>query len=105
VTRLASPLRRPTAYGHLLGGPDWTSPRGAVWSCCNGACREEEASRCIIIGWWLCFVMIHVHEISQGKWILTRRCLTPNKVMMLLACSPGDAASDDDGIDSHSSAR
>jgi hypothetical protein len=24
---------------------DWTSPRGAAWSCCDGACREEEASR------------------------------------------------------------
>jgi hypothetical protein len=29
---------------------DWTSPWGAAWSCCDGARREEEASRGIVIG-------------------------------------------------------
>jgi hypothetical protein len=62
---------------------DRTSPRGAAWSCCNSACREEEASRDIVISWWLCPLLVPVHEISQGKWILTGQCFPPRKVMML----------------------
>jgi hypothetical protein len=67
---------------------DWTSPWGAAWSCCDGACREEEASRGIIIGRWLCPLLVPVHEISLGKWILTRQCLPPGNVMMLLGVLP-----------------
>jgi hypothetical protein len=67
---------------------DRTSSRGAAWSCCGGACREEEASRGIVIGWWLCPLLVSIHEISSGKWILTRRCLPPGKVMMLLGMLP-----------------
>jgi hypothetical protein len=29
---------------------DRTSPWGVAWSCCDGACQEEEASRGVIIG-------------------------------------------------------
>jgi hypothetical protein len=65
-----------------------TSPQGATWSCRVGAYQEEEASRGIIIGWWLCPLLVHVHEISQGKWILTKRCLPPGKVMKLLGVLP-----------------
>jgi hypothetical protein len=31
---------------------------------------------------------VPVHELSQGKWILTRRCLPPGKVMTLLGVLP-----------------
>jgi hypothetical protein len=41
-----------------------TSPWGTAWSCCVGACQEEEASRGIIIGWWPSTLLVHVHEIS-----------------------------------------
>jgi heme A synthase len=67
---------------------DWTSPRDATWSCCDGACWKEEASWGIIIDWWLYPLLVPVHKISQGKWILTRRCLPPGKVMMLLGLLP-----------------
>jgi hypothetical protein len=50
--------------------------------------REEEASWDIIIGWWLSPLLVPVHEISQDKWILTRRCLPPGKVMILLGVLP-----------------
>jgi hypothetical protein len=29
---------------------DRTSLQGAAWSCCDGACREEEASWGVVIG-------------------------------------------------------
>jgi hypothetical protein len=67
---------------------DRTSPWGATWSYCDGACREEEASRGVIISWWLCPLLVQVHEISQCKWILTRWCLPPSEVMMLLGMLP-----------------
>jgi hypothetical protein len=40
-----------------------TSMRCAGWSCCGGACREEKASRSIVIGWWLYPLLIPVYEI------------------------------------------
>jgi hypothetical protein len=86
VVRLASPYTSLRIIVVCWG--DWTSPRGAAWSCCDGACREEEASWVIIIGWWLCPLLVLVHEISHDKWILTRRCLPPGKVMMLLGVLP-----------------
>jgi hypothetical protein len=46
------------------GGGDRTSPRGATWSCCGSAYREEEASRGIVIDWWLCPLLVLVPEIS-----------------------------------------
>jgi hypothetical protein len=67
---------------------DRISPRVATWSCCDGACREEEASWGIVIGWWPCPILVPVHKISQGKWILTWRCLPPGKVKMLLGVLP-----------------
>jgi hypothetical protein len=67
---------------------DRTSLWGATWSYCDGACQEEEASQGIVIGWSLCPFLIPAHEISQGKWILTRQCLPPGKVMMLLGMLP-----------------
>jgi hypothetical protein len=90
VDGLASPppLHRPTTYSRLLGGGDRTSPRGATWSCCGSAYREEEASRGIVIGWWLCPLLVLVPEISQDKWILTRWYLSLGKVMMLLGVLP-----------------
>jgi hypothetical protein len=43
---------------------DQTSPRGAAWSCYDDTCREEEASRGVVIGWWLSPLLVLVHEIS-----------------------------------------
>jgi hypothetical protein len=86
VDGLASPYTNLWLIAVCWG--DWTSSLGAAWSCCNGACREGEASQGIIISWWLCPLLVPVHEISLGKWILTKWCLPPGKVMMLLGVLP-----------------
>jgi hypothetical protein len=56
VNRLASP------YIGLCWG---TRPScgGAAWSCCDGASREEDASWCIVISWWLCPLLVPAHEL------------------------------------------
>jgi hypothetical protein len=41
VDRLASPYA--SLWLIVVCWGDQTSPRGATWSCCNGACPEEEA--------------------------------------------------------------
>jgi hypothetical protein len=71
-----------------VGWGDRTSPRGAAWSYHDGAYQEEEASQSIVIGCQFCPFLVPVHEMSQGKWILSRRCLSPGKVMMLLGMLP-----------------
>jgi hypothetical protein len=43
---------------------DRTSPRGTAWSCCDGACQEEEASWGVVISWWLYPLLVSIHEIS-----------------------------------------
>jgi hypothetical protein len=86
VDGLASPYTDLRLIAVYWGG--WTSPRCVIWSCCDGACREEEAFRGIVIGWWLCPLLVPVYEISHGKCILIRRCLPPGKVTMLLDVLP-----------------
>jgi hypothetical protein len=46
------------------GGGGGTSLGSVTWSCGDDACREEEASQGVIIGWWLCPLLVPVHEIS-----------------------------------------
>jgi hypothetical protein len=49
VDELASPYTSLQLIAVCRGG-DQTSLCCATWSCCDGACREEEASWGIIIG-------------------------------------------------------
>jgi hypothetical protein len=50
VDELASPYTSLWLIAICWGGGDRTSPWGATWSCCDGACREVEASQGVVIG-------------------------------------------------------
>jgi hypothetical protein len=47
-----------------------------------------EASRGIVIGWRFCPLRYLPMKYRIVKWVLTRRCLPPGKVMMLFRLVP-----------------
>jgi hypothetical protein len=62
VDRLASPYTDLRLIATCWG--DRTSLQGAAWSYCDGASREEEASRGIVISCWPCPLLVPIREIS-----------------------------------------
>jgi hypothetical protein len=90
VDRLTSPLQHPTADSHLPRGQGLPMRNHLVlsqwWSVMFVGGRES--SRGFVIGWRFCPLRYLPKKYHIVKWVLTRRCLPPGKVMMLFRRVP-----------------
>jgi hypothetical protein len=90
VNGLASPLHRPTTHSRLSRRQGFPMRRHLVlsWWWLVMFVGGGEASWGVVISWRFCPLRYMSMEYCIAKWVLTRRCLPPGKVMMLFRHVP-----------------